>query len=402
MKIATSWSTLGDSGKAVEEAYAKLTQELGASPNLLLTYYSDNHNSDVVLNRLRSLAGNVPIQGGTSCLGIMTQDGFHSAAGVGLGLWGVRDPQGSYSVGVAPLKGDARKSAALATEQALSKAGRPGEVPALIWLNSAPGAEEKILEGIEDVLGPNVPIAGGSTGDNTVTGRWKQIGAGEVHQDAVVVTAMYPSVEVAFAFHSGYEPAEHHGKVTRAEGRTLFEIDGRPAAEVYNEWTGGAIAEALPGGGNVLAKTTLHPIGREVGRVGKVPYFKLSHPNSVTADGAMTLFSDIEKGDEILLMTGSTTNLITRAGRVAESAISAAELTPDQISGALVIYCAGCMLTIQNDMDKVAAGLQRVLKGNPFIGVFTFGEQGCFIDGGNNHGNLMISVVVFSKRANGR
>lgn len=402
MQIATAWSTQPDTVKAVEEGYRKLQQSLNGRPTLLLTYYSDNHDSGTVLERLKNLSGNAPMQGGTSCLGVMTQQGFHSASGCGFGLWGIRDPQGAYSVGVAAINNDPRRAAAEAAEMALAGAGRPGETPALIWLNSAPGSEEKILQGIEDVLGPNVPIAGGSTGDNTVTGRWKQIGAGQVHHDAVVVTAMYPSTEVAFAFHSGYEPAEHRGRVTRAAGRTLYEIDGRPAARVYNEWTGGVIADALPKGGNVLPITTLYPIGREVGRVHGVPYFKLSHPNSVTSDGALTLFSDIEEGEEILLMTGSKNNLVTRAGRVAESAISAGELEPEQVSGALVIYCAGCMLTIQNDMDKVANGVNSVLKGNPFIGVFTFGEQGCFVGGENRHGNLMISVVVFSNRKNGR
>lgn len=401
MQIATSWSTQGDTTEAVEEAYRQLKQSLGGVPNLVLTYYSDNYDSKIVLERLETLSGNAPVQGGTSCLGIMTQKGFHSANGCGLGLWGIRDPRGSYSVGVAALNGDPRRAAAEATEMALAGAGRPGEVPALMWLNSAPGHEEKILLGIEDVLGPNVPIAGGSTGDNTVTGRWKQIGAGEVHTDAVVVTAMYPSTDVAFAFHSGYEPVQYRGRVTHAQGRILYEIDGRSAAEVYNEWTGGVIAEALTGG-NVLPITTLHPIGREVGRVGGVPYYQLSHPNSVTPDGALSLFSDIEEGEEIVLMTGSKQNLVTRAGRVAESAISAGQLKPDNVSGALLIYCAGCMLTIQDDMDKVAAGVSSVLNGHPFVGVFTFGEQGCFVGGENRHGNLMISVVVFSNRANAR
>ncbi|MBI3899804.1 MAG: FIST C-terminal domain-containing protein [Gammaproteobacteria bacterium] len=402
MHIATSWSTQSDTVKAVEEAYEKLGQSLnGEPPTLLLTYYSNNHDSRTILKRLDALSGNVPIQGGTSCLGIMTQQGFHSADGCGFGLWAIQDPQGSYSVGIAAINDNPRQAAAEATEMALAGAGRPGEVPALVWLNSAPGCEEKILQGIEDVLGRQVPIAGGSTGDNTVAGDWKQIGAGQVHQNAVVVTVMYPSTEVAFAFHSGYEPAEHRGRVTRATGRTLYEIDGRPAAQVYNEWTGGIIAEALPAGGNVLPMTTLSPLGREVGRMRGVPYFKLSHPNSVAADGALTLFSDIEEGEEILLMTGSKNNLVTRAGRVAESAISAGSLAADDVCGALVIYCAGCMLTIQSDMDKVATGVSGVLKNNPFIGVFTFGEQGCFVGGENRHGNLMISVVVFGRRAVG-
>ena len=60
-----------------------------------------------------------------------------------------------------------------------------------------------------------------------------------------------------------------------------------------------------------------------------------------------------------------------------------------------MIYCAGCMLTIQESMPEVAANLDQSLGGRPFIGTFTFGEQGCFREGENYHGNLMISVVIF-------
>lgn len=53
------------------------------------------------------------------------------------------------------------------------------------------------------------------------------------------------------------------------------------------------------------------------------------------------------------------------------------------------------MLSVRDDMDRVVAGVNAALGGAPFIGAFTFGEQGPLIDAGNRHGNLMISCVVF-------
>ena len=96
-----------------------------------------------------------------------------------------------------------------------------------------------------------------------------------------------------------------------------------------------------------------------------------------------------------MLMEGTEDNLVHRAPRVAENALEMARLDKQHISGALVIYCAGCMLTVQERMTEVADGLREALGGKPFLGTFTFGEQGCFIGGSNHHGNLMISVVVF-------
>ena len=59
------------------------------------------------------------------------------------------------------------------------------------------------------------------------------------------------------------------------------------------------------------------------------------------------------------------------------------------------------MLTVQDQMDQVATEVRDALGGKPFIGAFTFGEQGCFIGGENHHGNLMISVVVFEQGEDG-
>ena len=395
MKIATAWSVMPGADAAVTTAYRELTERLGAEPQIIFLHSSADYDCDILVRRLQELAPRVPVHGGTSCLGVMTETGFHSDNGLGLGLLGILDPAGSYGVGVARMGNDPRAAAADAVQRALEQAQRPGETPAAVWLTAAPGQEELLVQGIEDLLGPDVPVIGGSSGDNTVTGEWKQFANGAVYADAVVTTVLFPTTEVMFAFHSGYEPSEHQGRVTRAQGRTLYEIDGRPAAEVYNDWIGGVLADVLATGGNVLARTTLHPLGRAVGTVGGIPYFRLSHPDSVTPDGALTLFTDIEAGDEIILMRGTRESLVSRAGYVAQSALETYVTTPAEVAGALVVYCAGCMLTIQDRMEETVAGLRAALGGQPFLGAFTFGEQGCFLGGENRHGNLMISVLVF-------
>ena len=147
----------------------------------------------------------------------------------------------------------------------------------------------------------------------------------------------------------------------------------------------------------MLGATTLHPLAREVGSIDTLAYHRLLHPDSVTADGALTLFANLETGDELIMMEGTQQSLVTRAGRVAQNALDAGRISADNVAGALVIYCAGCMLTVQDQMDAVAENIADALEQKPFVGTFTFGEQGCFIGGENHHGNLMISVVVFEK-----
>lgn len=395
MKIATAWSIISDTEVAIAAAYDQLIKRLGDTPNLLLLYGSVPYDWERALVLLGTLAPGVPVHGGTSCLGIMTEEGFHSHQGVGMGLFGIIDTMGSYGVSAVSAGTDARAAATQATQHALKQAGREGEIPAMAWITTVPGHEEQVIKGIEDVLGSNVPITGGSSGDNTVTGEWSQFANGRVYRDAVVVMVMFLGTEVQSAFHSGYEPTHHKGRVTRATGRTLYEIDGRPAAGVYNEWIGGALIDVLQSGGNILARTSLHPLGRVVGTAGGFPYFMLAHPDQMTAEGALTLFANVVAGDELVLMEGTPASLVSRAGRVAATALQNREAQPKKIAGALVIYCAGCMLTVQPQMEEVVDGLRQVLGDAPILGAFTFGEQGCFAGGENRHGNLMISVLVF-------
>ncbi len=398
MRISVAETTTADTGEAVREICEKLRNGTDLlAPDLVVFYFTQQYAEANLLTELEACFPGVPLMGGSSCLGVMTGSGFCSEDGRGLGLFALSDPRGSYGVGAASLGDDPVGAAAAAVTEALNDADRPGEIPALVWLIGTPGNEERVLEGIAGVLGKDVPVAGGSAADNAVAGHWQQVAKGRMFTDAVVVAVMFPSTEVSFAFHSGYSPTKTRGRVTRAVGRTILEIDHQPAARVYNHWTEGSIEHALDSGGKILGDTTLFPIGREVGHVDRLPYYRLSHPETVTADNGLSLFSEIHEGDEVILMSGSRATLVSRAGRVAEAAVKSSDMDVREVAGALVIYCAGCMLTVKDDMDLVAAGLSDALRGTPLLGTFTFGEQGCFQEGENYHGNLMISVVVFGK-----
>ena len=62
-----------------------------------------------------------------------------------------------------------------------------------------------------------------------------------------------------------------------------------------------------------------------------------------------------------------------------------------------MVYCGGCMLAVQDKMDDVVTGVRDAVGTAPFLGVFTFGEQGPILEGRNAHGNLMISCITFAK-----
>ncbi|WP_415901362.1 FIST signal transduction protein [Neptuniibacter sp. QD29_5] len=398
MQIATAFSLNADTTQAAAEVSSKVISQLGQKPDLLIVYYTEIYQAHTLTKTLSDLFPDTAIHGCSSCQGVMTQQGFHSDDGCGLGVWAISDPAGDFGTAAIPLSENLKECGMEVIERAMEESGRPGELPDLIWFSSTPGHEETLLESIQEIVGESVPIAGGSAADNAVIGNWSLFSGESCYNSGVVVTLFYPSVKTSYAFHSGYSPTDIEGVVTKAKDRIILEIDGQPAAKVYNEWAGSLFSdEVLDVGGNILASTTLHPLGRRVGFSSGVEHFKLSHPDSITPTGGLTLFSDISEGDKLVLMTGSTESLVSRAGRVTSAAMKMGDYEHGDISGALVIYCAGCMLTVRDSMEDVSSSVSKALGDTSFLGAFTFGEQGCIESSGNAHGNLMISTVIFGK-----
>jgi hypothetical protein len=417
MRVATSAVSAVATVQSVDAALDELVRRLGGAPDLVLGYHTVEGGAAI----FETLLGRLPagrFAGCSSCRGVMTEEGLFGFAGGGFALWGVRDPDGAYGTGFAAIDppdgadrdvaaATARDAARRAYAAAVDSAGRRGELPELVWVLAVPGVEEAVLRGLDDVTGGQVPIAGGSAADNTIEGGWTCFAGSEIGRSGVAVVALFPTTALASSFQSGYEPAGPSGTVTRCEGRLVLEIDGRPAARVYDEWTRGLLAAALTGGeSNVLSLTTMAPLGREIGRINvdqqSIPYYSLLHPERVTETHALTLFAEVTPGERLYLMQGSIDSLVSRAGRVADAARSllgdGQRGRPNAgLAGGLVIYCAGCMLAVGDELPGVAKELATALGGSPFIGAFTFGEQGCLLGGENRHGNLMISVAVFER-----
>ncbi|MEM7295051.1 MAG: FIST N-terminal domain-containing protein [Pseudomonadota bacterium] len=333
------------------------------------------------------------LHGATSCLGAMTHDGPTSGAAA----FAIRDPQGAYGTAVENFEAGARSAAERATVRALEAAVRIGEQPDLIWVSATPGAEEDVISGIEAVVGAEIPIIGGSAADNSISGDWRVFDRTAMAAEGVVISVLFPSKPVSFAYQSGYSPTSKVGLVTKAEGRQILEIDGQPALDVYSAWTGAAVPLVAKGAGShaILSESTLWPLGRQIDRVGEVPFYLLAHPAVAHEGGAIDLFANVSEGEELTLMNGTKQSLVERAGRVAALARKTGRLDDQPISGALMIYCGGCMLSVQDRIGDVVDGINGALDGAPFLGAFTFGEQGKLLNAGNRHGNLMISCIIF-------
>ena len=448
-KMACSKSKAKDWDRAVLESYTTLLSELRTAPHLLIVACRATFPAKSVAAMLKSLNPNMVIHATSSCRGCITSHGHQS-----FGLLGIVDTQGCYTTALcrgATNAETARGAGREAAHRAMAAASgiKPGMKPAVAVINGAPSCEELVLAGIEDVLGSDVPVIGGSSADEDINGSWwafARMPPGDqvdVAGDGIVVTLMWPSVQTKMLMSSPFQPTAARGRVTRASGRVIYEIDGKRAANVYADWSGSDAFRAkvmqVEAGGeaqSVLDDTTLSPLGRESVLTRSVSFGKdsalaetslsegslrensslkersslmedarhhlLVHPSRVVEGGGLECFAKCEEGELLVLMASpdGLQTLVDHPTNVMETA----HMDDGRILGCLIVYCGGCARAIDKELHNVAQSFQNALGGGsvdgqgggrPLLGMFTYGEQCRVQDGRNQHVNLMYAVLAF-------
>jgi hypothetical protein len=390
MYVETLGFSAGAAGKVsalpAERELAKLSLR---DPSWVLMYAVESAPIEAIMAQLKRTHPKASIFGATSFQGVFAPSGF--ARGVAMMV-----AERGDKVDVHPVLRDcdASKASDLAREACGEIERRLEKRPDALLLHATPGFEERILEGVRAAFGTEVPVYGGSAADDDISGKWRIFADGKVSSEGFLLVGIASKKPVRGSFLGGYLPSEASGVVTRAKGRTVYEIDHQPAAVVYNSWTQGAIKDELERGGNILLKTNLLPIARTIGGSQGLPRRLLSHPHEVVGKTrALNFFSEFENGDRILLMRSAAEALITRVRRTVQRARGSSHEKP---RGALLIYCGGSLGIVLDQAARISQEMARELGDVPFIGIGTFGEQGCFFEKTESrHGNLMCSAMLF-------
>lgn len=393
--ISTS-SSVCKSTDDLDRICRELAEKLNNPPDLVITSYSSLCDTAQLTTQLANHFPNSAIMGASTCRGSITADGVVKFGEPNVSLWGLSDDDGDYGVGFARYDASVEVAAHKALDMAIKQAGREGELPDLIWIHSSPGHEEKIVATLDHLLGHDVSIVGGSAADENLEAKWSCLAGTEHTKNGVVLAVFFSSFEISTSFQCGYLPTGKSGEATRCAGRTVYEIDNQPAAKVYNAWTNNLVdLDSAEFPANILGSSTLSPVGIAVGELSGIAYYNLAHPETFTEDLALTFFCEIEQGQTLTLMSGELDNIVSRPGRVASEAIQSVTTAGEDVIGGLVVFCGGCLLAVETRVEEIRTHLNSNMNNVPFMGCFTFGEQGRFSGGENRHGNLMISVTVF-------
>ncbi|MGY1750391.1 FIST signal transduction protein [Modestobacter sp. SYSU DS0511] len=206
------------------------------SPALVLVYASVRYDLAELLSGIRSVTGDTPLVGATSC------GHFAGAqvAGPGTGVAVLVLAGGDYRFGVGWAEGMSTRPTEVGAE--VVRAARAGtgdhDLPhaaLLLLTDGLVGGQQSVVAGAHRAAGASVPIVGGVAGDD-----W-QLTSTSVLIDDTARTDVAVGVWIAsprplrVATAHGWIPVGPPQLVTHAERAVIHEIGGRPGATVYAE-----------------------------------------------------------------------------------------------------------------------------------------------------------------------
>ncbi|MDR3544370.1 MAG: FIST N-terminal domain-containing protein, partial [Candidatus Limnocylindrales bacterium] len=349
---------------------------LDGKPRLAILFATTQYDTESLVAGVCGLLGDVPLWGGSSSTGVFQDAGWITSEAGAASLMLLADrPAG---VGVAAVgDGDGFAAGRTAAAEALKQLG--GDATALLTL-AFMGPEEEILRGIAAVA-PGVPVVGGSASDHSPDGKFQQFANGHSYKNHFAIAAI--GGPVGYAFTNGYRLTGKKATVTKATGRTLFELDGRRAMDVYTEWV--ARAESEIGGGALVSFSVQYPL---LFHKDGITYS--AHPVNSNPDGSMDFGAAMSPGMILELGEASVNGLIAEAG----NAVHKAALGVGQPKGILLAHCGGRAIALGDRIKEIPAELEHTVGHLPLIGYLAFGEQGCSVVGIPTHADLSLSALV--------
>jgi hypothetical protein len=223
-----------------------------------------------------------------------------------------------------------------------------------------------LIQGINSRLPEGVSVTGGLAGDGAQFQK-TLVGINDYPSEGnIIAIGLYgEALQVGYGSMGGWDTFGPERAITKAEANVLFELDNKPALELYKTYLGEKAAE-LPASGLLfpLAVSEPHDKQHTVVRT-------LLAVNE--AEQSMTFAGNLPVGGTAQLMKANFDRLIDGAAQAAEISLASEDGLEPQL--AILISCVGRKLILgQRIEEEVEAVMQAVGKNAKVTGFYSYGE----------------------------
>ncbi len=372
-KFGTAIITSEDSFKAGREVAEKAMKKAGITKaDLVIVFASSAYNYRSIVDGVRQVTGDASLIGcstsgefteervskGSVACAVIASDTHSFFTGMGSGLRAdeVKCLQDAAAGVPAPIK----------------------EFPylsAMVMIDGIAGkGEESVLSAL-NALGPNVKFTGCAAGDDLQFRETVVFSNDKVASDSASIAFVASRIPVAIGVKHGHLPISPPLTVTKAKGNIVYEIDNKPAFEVWKEY---CRESAKTIGINVDMMSRPELISSfftryEAGLLTGGSDYKIRWLGGTTAsDGPITFPCMMAEGMVLRVMESPREAQILSARKAAENALAAARGV--KLAGAIVFDCVCRAVILGPEFDRAVEGISEVLGHIPMIGFETYGE----------------------------
>lgn len=225
-----------------------------------------------------------------------------------------------------------------------------------------------LIEGLESAEGFKASITGGLCGDGARFEKTLTSYNENPKQGEVVAIGFYgDSLEVSYANFGGWTAFGPERTITKSEGNVLFEIDGKPALDLYKKYLGEK-ANELPQAALLYPLTVQQDDDSE-------PLVR-TILNIDEAENSMILAGDVPLNSKVQLMMSTMDDIAEGACNAAELAMRDRKNKPEL---AILVSCVGRKLVLdqrtEDEIEEVADVIGDQAK---ITGFYSYGEMAPF------------------------
>ena len=245
----------------------------------------------------------------------------------------------------------------------------------------------ELVRGFNDLYQGRVVVTGGLAGDGGRFQRTWVLHEGLPVSARVEAVGFYgDAIRVSHASKGGWDTFGPERRITRATGNVLFELDGKPALELYKTYLGDR-ASGLP------ATALLFPLALRM-KAGDERQLVRTVLAVDEKEQSLTFAGDVPEGSLGQLMRANFERLIEGAGTAAAGMGVLAGVP----TLAIAISCVGRRLVLgERAEEEVEATLQALPEGTEQVGFYSYGEISPYSSGACDLHNQTMTLTVLQE-----
>lgn len=245
----------------------------------------------------------------------------------------------------------------------------------------------RLVAGINSVLPPSVVVTGGLAGDKARFQETWVLRNGRPETHIVSAVGIYGNhVRIGHGSKGGWDIFGPERKVTKATGNVLYELDDKPALDLYKNYLGDRASD-LP------ASALLFPLALRADSTDEKRIVRTILSVDETSH-SMTFAGDIPEGSFVQLMRANFDRLIDGAS---DAALMANENSKGDVFS-LAISCVGRRLILgERAEEELEAVIDQLPPGAHQVGFYSYGEISPYATGHCDLHNQTMTLTTISE-----